>query len=44
MKSQKQNTESDLIGVVTFFLGLGINCLFYGFITERIVSALSKRN
>ena len=27
-----------------FFLGLGINCLFYSFITERIVSALSKRN
>ena len=27
-----------------FFLGLGINCLFYSFITERIVSALSKRS
>ncbi|WP_157257956.1 hypothetical protein [Pedobacter ginsenosidimutans] len=27
-----------------FFLGLGINCLFYGFIMERVVSAFSKRN
>lgn len=27
-----------------FFLGLGINCLFYGFIIERIVSVFSKRN
>lgn len=27
-----------------FLLGLGINCLFYSFITERIVSTFSKRN
>lgn len=27
-----------------FFPGLGINCLFYGFIMERVVFALSKRN
>jgi hypothetical protein len=25
-------------GETFFFLGLGLNCLFYGFITERVIS------
>ena len=40
-------THSLLFGFIGghfFFLGLGINCLFYGFIMERIFSAFSRRN
>jgi hypothetical protein len=29
-------------GAVTFFAGLLINCMFYGFITERIISLFKK--
>jgi hypothetical protein len=27
-----------------FFLGLGINCMLYGFLTERIVSIFRSKN